>query len=114
MAHILIADDDRTTRTILRACLSTAGYTVEEAQDGNQALAICTHNPPDMLVTNQIMPGLTGLALIKRFHPRIRCILISADNKLRNQATQLGVPFLLKPVECDDLRNAIQKTMGHP
>ena len=57
---ILVADDDADLRDILRTILEPAGFAVAEAPDGARALALLRQQPPDLLILDYMMPGLTG------------------------------------------------------
>jgi two-component system chemotaxis sensor kinase CheA len=61
--RVLIADDSLTTRTLERYILEAAGYEVELAGDGEEALAILLQRSCDVLVSDVEMPGLDGIAL---------------------------------------------------
>ena len=79
---ILVVDDDSAVRRITRAALEGAGYEVLEAENGNTALReLREHTPmPQILLTDIVMPGMTGLALAAQVHrllPGIRVIFMS-------------------------------------
>jgi PAS domain S-box-containing protein len=57
---ILIADDDRFTRTLLRQVLEREGYRVEESEDGESCLAAYTRYKPDMVLLDAMMPVMDG------------------------------------------------------
>lgn len=64
--RILVADDDRMIRRIVFTKLTGLGYTVEEAEDGQEALdRIENGEVPDLLITDQLMPRMNGLQLIR-------------------------------------------------
>ena len=60
MFHILVADDDKHTRMLLRAVLENADYTVTTAADGEEALAILDREHIDLVVLDVMMPKLDG------------------------------------------------------
>jgi CheY-like chemotaxis protein len=60
MANVLIADDDRNTRLLVRTLLSHAGHRVLEAQDGAEALRIATERKPDLILLDLSMPSMSG------------------------------------------------------
>ena len=63
---ILIADDDRIVRRIVVAKLSGLGYDVTEAQDGQEAMSLLEDGGvPDLLITDQLMPRMNGLQLVR-------------------------------------------------
>ena len=57
---VLIADDDVTMRLLIRETLEQAGFTVEEAEDGAQALATFVRVRPDIVLLNVLMPKMDG------------------------------------------------------
>lgn len=61
---VLVVDDTEANRVLLRALLIPAGYEVYEAISGASALISAKHNKPDLIITDLIMPDLTGYALI--------------------------------------------------
>lgn len=65
MFHILVADDDRHTRTLMRAILEGAGYTVTTAEDGEGALAVLDTTHIDLVVLDIMMPNLDGYEFTK-------------------------------------------------
>ena len=107
--RILVADDDPTICTLLTRVLEDRGYIVESVTDGHTALEMITVSPPDLLITDLIMPGLTGwsvLARARRLAPRLPIIIISGtDPRVRNQDTLVPDPivFLRKPVAIERL-----------
>ena len=103
MCRILIVDDDPETRTLLSRVLAAEGYAVETAPDGRIALKMVTASPPDLLITDLIMPRLSGWSLfarVRRLSPMLPIILISgSDPGLRRQGQSLPehAVFLRKP-----------------
>lgn len=91
--RILVVDDSITTRTLEKNILEAAGYTVELATDGQEALGIiAVSGVPDLIVSDVVMPRLDGFALTKRLRedPRtakVPVILVtsleSAEDKAR-------------------------------
>lgn len=80
---ILIADDDRLVRVMLTDLLSELGYSVVQAENGADAVALCAREAPDLLILDFLMPKLSGLdALleIRRARP-IPAILLTAINE---------------------------------
>lgn len=62
----MVVDDDRMIRRIVSTKLSGLGYTVEEAEDGQEALEKLENGEvPDLLITDQLMPRVNGLRLIR-------------------------------------------------
>ena len=65
MTRVLVADDDQDSCQALSALLSGWGYEVAEAADGNEALDRAIVFRPSLIVTDLVMPGMDGLALLK-------------------------------------------------
>jgi DNA-binding response OmpR family regulator len=65
-SRIIIADDDRIVRRIVVAKLSGLGYQVREAEDGQEALYLLESGEvPDLLITDSLMPRMSGLELVR-------------------------------------------------
>jgi two-component system chemotaxis response regulator CheY len=67
---ILVVDDTRSMRKMVAAVLETAGYKVEEAADGVEALELARRHVYDLVVTDQNMPRMDGISLIRE----LRCL----------------------------------------
>lgn len=63
--RVLVVDDDRIVRRIVITKLSGLGYTVAEAEDGQAALDQLEGSKHDLLITDQLMPRMNGLQLIR-------------------------------------------------
>ncbi|WP_378028489.1 response regulator [Actinoplanes sp. GCM10030250] len=68
MGRILVVDDEPDLRFILRRILIRAGHDVVEAGDGAAALTSVDESPPDLVVTDMMMPVMGGVELIRRLH----------------------------------------------
>jgi CheY-like chemotaxis protein len=82
MASVLVIDDDAVTRTVVRAILESADHTVSEASDGHAGLAAYYLNPPDLVITDILMPGKDGIETIRELrviNPEIKIIALSGD-----------------------------------
>jgi DNA-binding response OmpR family regulator len=65
MAKILIVDDNDLVRATTRGMLQSAGHDVEETGDGNAAVELVRQTPPDLVLTDLVMPIKTGVDLIR-------------------------------------------------
>jgi DNA-binding NarL/FixJ family response regulator len=78
---VLVVDDERDTRGLLRALLEAEGFTViGEAADGEQAVAAARALKPDVVLMDQRMPRLGGAAATRRIkaeHPSVQVIILS-------------------------------------
>jgi DNA-binding response OmpR family regulator len=78
--RIVVIDDEEALRRMLRLALERAGYEVVEARDGNEGLRLCHLAPPDLLITDLLMPDKEGLETImdlRRDFPQVKIIAVS-------------------------------------
>ncbi|MCK5828005.1 response regulator, partial [Candidatus Bipolaricaulota bacterium] len=79
MARILIVDDERSIRTTLAEFIREDGHEVFTAEDATQALALLEEKQPAVVVTDIILPRMTGVSLLKRINeiaPDIQVLMI--------------------------------------
>jgi CheY-like chemotaxis protein len=118
MPVILIVDDDPEICVLLSQVLGDAGYTVETAPDSLTALKMIAASPPDLLITDVLMPGLTGWSLfarVRRLSPRLPIIVISGtDMGVPRQETSLAehAVFLRKPFDLDQLLAIVERLLA--
>ncbi len=104
-ARILVADDERNIRKNLAMVLESAGYRVDEARDGEEALTLCRQTHPDIAFVDLHMPKVEGLDVLAHFRtlsPKTAVIIITAYGSAANavEAMKLGaVDFLEKPFD---------------
>jgi putative two-component system response regulator len=116
LGRILIVDDDPAQRRLLRNALSTQGYWIQEAVDGQEALDTIAVSPPDLILMDLDMPRLDGFAACARLKsdPRTRLIPVVIVTSLdalsdRIRALDLGVDdFLNKPVILAELETRVR------
>lgn len=114
-SRILIVDDSKLQRRILSSSLKKLGYEVHEAEGGDAALEICEIWPPDLVLSDWMMPGMDGLEFCKKFREMSRdsygyFILLTSKNEKGAVAQGLdngADDFLSKPVNPDELRARI-------
>jgi two-component system, NtrC family, response regulator AtoC len=104
MARILVVDDDEGVRTFLAEALETEGHSVVQAADGNQAWEWLQARSFSLLITDLKMPGLDGMALMKRLQaeqPEVEVILLTAHGSVKTavEAMRFGAfDYLQKPI----------------
>ena len=106
--RILVVDDDKSVRAMLILVLTRAGYNVDTAHDGIDGLARLRANKYDLLISDNKMPGLTGVEMIQQLHSdRITLPIIMASGTLRpKDVVDLDNPLftiLSKPYRLVDL-----------
>ncbi|MDR2174115.1 MAG: sigma 54-interacting transcriptional regulator [Burkholderiales bacterium] len=108
-ADILLVDDDTDLLKLINLRLSSAGYRVRTAENGERALAMIDIAPPALVVTDLRMPGMDGMQLfdaLHRRHPTLPVIILTAHGTIPEAvaATERGVfGFLTKPFESQEL-----------
>ncbi|WP_152494269.1 PP2C family protein-serine/threonine phosphatase [Roseovarius sp. THAF27] len=113
--RVLVVDDSRLQRRIINAALSRLGLEVVEAGSGTEALAICEAAPPDLVISDWMMPGMNGLELCRAFRALPRedyGYFILVTSKSEKEEVALGLDagaddFLTKPINPGELRARI-------
>jgi len=117
---IIIAEDARTTSSILSAVLRRAGYDTLVAEDGEQCLALCRSRHPDLLILDLMLPKVHGLEVLEQLRrdpatTGIGVVVCSAkDYKTEmEQVGELGAfDFLPKPVRKEVLLDVVQRYLN--
>jgi len=68
--HILVVDDEPQITRVLRTTLSTHGYDLRVANDGDAALDVMKDWSPDLVITDLSMPNMTGIELCRKIRTR--------------------------------------------
>ncbi len=114
---VLIVDDDRLLRTMLKDALADVPCTVREADSGDAALQAVDERAPAVMLLDLIMPGRSGLDLLKVFSARrlaTRIIVISSldTEALMQQALSDGAHgFLPKPFHPLDVQSVVRAAL---
>jgi len=117
-ATVLLAEDESTTRQIYHMILEGEGYRVIDVPNGQAALDVLNDQSVDVLVTDVMMPGMTGIELLERarqIKPDLRAIVMTGHKTseavigaLRNRACE----FLEKPFHNEELLEAVRLVMS--
>jgi two-component system chemotaxis sensor kinase CheA len=116
--RVLLAEDDRALRRFLEVVLERAGYQVVSASDGLEAMKLVLSTPIDVVVTDAMMPNLSGHEFCRflRNSPalaQLPVILLSAlERKDANKNAEQADAFLSKPVSGEDLVECIEKLLA--
>jgi DNA-binding response OmpR family regulator len=116
MGRILIIEDDGAIREMLRRRLELRGFDVEQAADGEAGLAMIRASPPDVVLLDHGLPGISGwdVARALRADPRFATLPIialtaHAGQPARREALGAGcTAFLTKPVDMKALEAALR------
>ncbi|MEO6776425.1 MAG: response regulator [Kofleriaceae bacterium] len=117
--HVLVADDDAWILRMVATVLEKRGYSVETAVDGDDALARALARPPDLLITDVMMPKVDGWSLVRqlRAHAELAMLpvifltaLSSEDDRIRG--FRLGADdYVTKPFRFEELDLRVAKTL---
>ena len=106
--RILIVDDDRDARELIGQLLAEAGYLVEVAADGFEAMAKLPRALPDLVLTDLRMPGMHGVDLAQRIRQETDVpVVLTTGNETFDLCTSSeaygAVACLMKPINLDEL-----------
>ena len=118
MATVLIVDDSRTSRRILRGVLERDGFEVlDEAANGEEGYLKYKQLQPDIVtmdITMPVMDGIESLTLIKKANPESKVIMITAAGQKEKmvEALKRGADeFITKPFDENEVLNALKRVL---
>ena len=128
MANVLVVDDEVSVRLTLRSFLSVDGHNVQTADDAEHALALMRENEFDVVVTDIIMPKMSGIDLLKEIRetaPHVSVVLITGEPSVETavQALREGaddyikkdfgseLDFLSKPFAGEDIKSVVNRVL---
>lgn len=105
---ILVVEDDRRIRDLLRRGLIFEGYTVELAEDGETALRLTRENEPDAVILDLMLPGMDGLEVCRRLRnaSSVPILMLTARDTVPDRVTGLDAgadDYMVKPFAFDEL-----------
>ena len=118
--RVLVADDKEESRYLLRTLLESQGYEVEEAAHGAEALIKARTAPPELIISDLLMPVMDGYTLLRHWKAdeRLRAIpfivytATYTDAKDERLALDMGADdFILKPTEPEPFIARVQKVL---
>lgn len=119
MATVLMVDDSRTSRRILRSVLERGGFdVVDEAANGEEGYLKYKQLQPDIVtmdITMPVMDGIESLTLIKKANPDAKVVMITAAGQKEKmvEALKRGADeFITKPFDEAEVLNAIKHILG--
>ena len=113
--RVLIVEDDPATRSGLTELVRTWGFTAEAAADGAEALEKVTAFRPSIVVTDLVMPSMSGIELLKALQPEIeniKVILLTAQGSVDTavEAVKAGAEdYLTKPLDPNKLQRLLER-----
>ena len=108
--RLLVVDDDRRLRDVLRRALTLSGYEVRLAESGSEALAEVSGSVPDAVVLDVGLPDIDGLEvcrLLRRERNRVPVLMLTARDAVSDRIDGLDAgadDYLVKPFDIDELR----------
>jgi len=112
--RLLLVDDEDAVRSALRNVLEADGYAIEEAGDGSTALTLLQSQPFQVVISDQMMPGLSGvdfLKLVRVRHPAVVRIMLTGDKDPETTVRSINESevyrFIRKPWNNRDLRTIV-------
>ncbi|MGD1702345.1 GGDEF domain-containing response regulator [Dapis sp. BLCC M229] len=117
--RILIVDDEKTIRLILRRILEKDGYQVIEANNGEECLEICQKQLANMILMDAMMPGMDGFTCCGKLHkllgensPPVLMITVLDDQASVDLAFQVGATdYVTKPIHWAVLRQRVRRLL---
>jgi nitrogen-specific signal transduction histidine kinase len=119
---ILVVEDDESLRSVICQTLRSYGYTVLEAHHGNEAILVCGRHrgPIHLVLTDVVMPGLSGGELMERLAPlgrQMKVLFMSGyteDTAALQNLLAAGAPFLEKPFKMTTLAQKVRAVLDLP
>ena len=116
--RILVVDDDPEIVEAVQYALSSKGYDIVVARDGNQGLALAKKDDPDLVILDMMMPKRSGFLVLEKLRRTrpvpLRIIMITANEGSRHKAyaEMLGVDdYIRKPFAMDRLVESVQRLL---
>ena len=120
MSRILVVDDDKTTRLVLRRVLTSAGFSTAVAKDGLEALKAIDGGTFDLMLLDVWMPRMNGLELLAKLRTsksRPRVVVMTSDDApetLLMAVREQAFKYVHKPVESAALIDTVQDALAAP
>jgi len=116
--RILIVDDDPDVHDLLRVALQESGRTFESAKNGLEGLKRIAEEPWDLVITDVLMPGMDGMALLERIHtfrPDTRVVVMTVASTAENIADAFrknAFAWFRKPFTIDAVRDMVNHALN--
>jgi CheY-like chemotaxis protein len=118
--RILVVDDEPDNCELLELLLAWEGFAVVTACGGAEALALVAQQPPDLILLDVMMPGMTGFEVVATLKGQpgtkhIPVIMVTAMEDPRARAEGVGADgFLRKPLDREDLVRHVRQLLASP
>ena len=119
LPHILITDDDQSSRIVMRSILEKSGYKISEASSGMEALKFCQNQMPDLILMDALMPVMDGFTTCEKImsmdcdsYPTILMITALQDEGTLERAFAAGATdFIMKPINMTVLQQRVSRAL---
>ena len=115
MPRILLVEDDERVRLVLKDLLESEGYEIQEASNGKEALRSHASSPPDLILTDLVMPDTEGIEMIikiRKRDPNVKIVAMSGDEDYLDLAKKLGADrTLIKPFSNQVALDVVKATL---
>jgi DNA-binding NtrC family response regulator len=117
MHKILVLDDEKNIRLTVKRCLESPEIVIEDAINGEEALAKLSETAYHLLLLDLKLPGIDGMEILKtvrQLYPEMRVIIISAHGSIQTAVEAMkegAADFLEKPFAPCDIRQVVQKAL---
>ena len=111
--RILLVDDEEGIQLLYREEFEEEGFEVITAYNGEEALEKFSQEPPDLVILDINMPGMSGIEVLRRMkeiNPNLPVILSSAYQEYKQDfGTWASEEYIVKSANMDELKNAVRK-----
>lgn len=112
---ILVVEDDEDLRRLYRTVLTLAGYLVQEAGDGFEALQRLDHTPPDLVLLDLMLPGISGFVVQQEIAAKVFArdipVVIMTGSPVELDHVEVAC-VLRKPIHPDNLVKTVRKCLA--
>ncbi|MEJ2307500.1 MAG: response regulator [candidate division WOR-3 bacterium] len=115
---ILVLEDNKALRMIIRKALEKAGYDVKTAENGEEGLKILEEETPDLIISDVIMPEMDGFEFLKKIrkkHPLVPFTFLTVKSELEDYSKgyELGATdYITKPFDVEILLKKVEKRIA--
>src|SRR5262245_37552329 len=117
MADIILVEDEEVLRRSLGKTLERLGHTVRTAATAEDGLALVEEGAPDLLITDQRLPGMTGyelLVAVRSTHPGVAVVMVTAHGTIDDAVAAMregAADYLRKPVDLAELGLVVDRCL---
>jgi two-component system, NtrC family, response regulator AtoC len=117
-ARVLIADDDEISGQLFVEVLEGEGYDVQRVQSGDKALSVLQDEPPDLLIVDVRMPGISGLEVTRiahRDYPEVPIVVMTAFGSIETAIDAIregAFDFISKPMNLEELKKTVRRALA--